>query len=269
MRIRGDEVVRRAINIGEVTTPAARDQDFLPSALGTFEHSHATAAFAGLDRAHEASRTRSENQDIKTLRQHRDPRFSLARFWSDGSDLFGSLRHRFSIPPCTVYSCLNLKDTSSSAETSGRLTTRAEAAIRKGNTNYRKRSSESWQNVKSRVQQFAPISLDVWSNRNMVPRSWCTQMQYGTAGSRWKTSTRSSTPISFEESRSRNSRCLIAASIQPGVSTNRGAGHRAKGAPAKRRPRLCPKQLRRKFRASPGFPRSERLSSTGQDCRRA
>ncbi len=31
----------------------------------------------------------------------------------------------------------------------------------------------------------------------MVPRSVCTQTQYGAAGSRWKTSTRSSTPISF------------------------------------------------------------------------
>jgi (2Fe-2S) ferredoxin len=89
--------------------------------------------------------------------------------------------HRFSIPSCTVYSCLYWKDTSSSVETSVRLTTRAGAALRRGMTNYGKRSNKSWPTIKSRVQEFAPISLDVWSNANMALRWWCTQTQSGTS----------------------------------------------------------------------------------------
>jgi hypothetical protein len=65
------------MNIGEVATSTSRDQDFLPGAFATFDHRHATGAFASLDCAHEARCTPSENQNIKRLRQHRDRRFSL------------------------------------------------------------------------------------------------------------------------------------------------------------------------------------------------
>ena len=52
MRIGGEEVFYAAVEIGEVAAATAGDQNFLPQAVGMFEHRDAAAAFASFDGAH-------------------------------------------------------------------------------------------------------------------------------------------------------------------------------------------------------------------------
>jgi hypothetical protein len=52
MRIRRDEIFRRAINVCEVTASAAGDQNFFADAVGVIEKSDAASALAGFDCAY-------------------------------------------------------------------------------------------------------------------------------------------------------------------------------------------------------------------------
>ena len=64
VRVRGEEVLRRAAEIGEVGAAAAGDEDFAPGTVGVVKQKDASTAAAGLHRAHHAGRAGTEDQDI-------------------------------------------------------------------------------------------------------------------------------------------------------------------------------------------------------------
>ncbi len=53
------------MEIGEVTSPSARDKDLLPDAVGVVEHGRATASLAGLYGAHEARPARANDHNVE------------------------------------------------------------------------------------------------------------------------------------------------------------------------------------------------------------
>ena len=61
VRIRGEEIFRLAMDIGEIASAAAGDEDFLAGAIGVLDHRDAASAFAGLDRAHQPGGAAAEN----------------------------------------------------------------------------------------------------------------------------------------------------------------------------------------------------------------
>src|SRR4051812_43172489 len=65
MWISGDEVLRAAMQVGEVATPAAGDQNLFADALGVLQHRHVPTALARFDSAHQTGRTAAENQHIQ------------------------------------------------------------------------------------------------------------------------------------------------------------------------------------------------------------
>jgi hypothetical protein len=67
MRIRGKEVLRLAMKVGEVAASAPGDQNFPTRPVGVFEDCNAAAALAGFDRAHQPRRTATENQCIEGM----------------------------------------------------------------------------------------------------------------------------------------------------------------------------------------------------------
>lgn len=64
MRIRGKKVIRASVQVGEVGTATAGDQDLLANAIGAFEDDDTPASLASLDGAHQASSACSENDDV-------------------------------------------------------------------------------------------------------------------------------------------------------------------------------------------------------------
>ena len=52
VRIRGDEIFGRAMNVGEIAASAARDEDFLADAVGVFKDGDAASALTGFGGAH-------------------------------------------------------------------------------------------------------------------------------------------------------------------------------------------------------------------------
>jgi hypothetical protein len=69
MRIGRKKIVRRGVQIGEITTSPAGDEDLLSYSIRALEQKNAAPAFSGFDRTHQASRTRPENDDVKWLGQ--------------------------------------------------------------------------------------------------------------------------------------------------------------------------------------------------------
>src|SRR5580658_8278589 len=67
MPIRGDEILRPRIDVGEIAAPAAGDQDFLASPLGTLDQRDPPPAPAGFDRAHEPRSPSAKNENIESL----------------------------------------------------------------------------------------------------------------------------------------------------------------------------------------------------------
>ena len=59
--IRGKEILRRAMNVGEIASASAGDEDLFPDALGVFKDGDAAATLGGLDRAKEAGRASTED----------------------------------------------------------------------------------------------------------------------------------------------------------------------------------------------------------------
>jgi hypothetical protein len=53
--VRGDEIFRLAMKVGEITAASTGDEDFLADAIRALQHGHAPPAFAGLDGAKQAS----------------------------------------------------------------------------------------------------------------------------------------------------------------------------------------------------------------------
>lgn len=65
MRICRQEIVRTAIQIGEVTAASAGNEDLLADAIGVFEHSDATSALASREGTHQAGRASAKNDRVK------------------------------------------------------------------------------------------------------------------------------------------------------------------------------------------------------------
>jgi|GEM_PF-6908905 len=65
MRVRGDEILRLAMEIREIAASAAGNQDFFASTIGALKHRNAAPAFAGLDRAEESRGARAKNHGVK------------------------------------------------------------------------------------------------------------------------------------------------------------------------------------------------------------
>ena len=87
MLVGADEIFRAAMDICEIATAAAGDQDFLPDTIGAFEDGDAAAAFAGFGGAEESCGTSAENQYIKLthpmnlpLYENRGRKLSLPSF---------------------------------------------------------------------------------------------------------------------------------------------------------------------------------------------
>jgi hypothetical protein len=71
MLVGTEEILRAAMDIREVAASAARDEDFLTDAIGTFEDRNAASAFAGLGRAEKTRGAGAENDSVKFVRQWR------------------------------------------------------------------------------------------------------------------------------------------------------------------------------------------------------
>ena len=59
-----DEVVRRGIDVGEIAAAAARNPNFFTRCFVAFENEYASPAPSCFDRAHQAGRTGTENDDV-------------------------------------------------------------------------------------------------------------------------------------------------------------------------------------------------------------
>ena len=69
MGIGGEEVLRLAVNVGEVAAASAGDEDFLADAVGVFKDGDATATLAGLDGAQQTGSATADDQNVEFLRQ--------------------------------------------------------------------------------------------------------------------------------------------------------------------------------------------------------
>src|ERR1700722_208289 len=67
MRIRGKKMLRLAVNIGEVTAPAAGYQYLLPRPLGALQNHHAPPPFARFDRAHQPRCASPKNHHVEFM----------------------------------------------------------------------------------------------------------------------------------------------------------------------------------------------------------
>jgi hypothetical protein len=93
MRIGGNEVLRTAMQVGEIAASTARDQDFLADTFGPFQHGHTATVPARLNGAHEPGRTRAQDNDVKLM---------LGRIMqtSDYPSFAGIVRDRRGDKPC-------------------------------------------------------------------------------------------------------------------------------------------------------------------------
>src|SRR5438477_9756969 len=69
MRIRGKEVLRPAMKIGEIAAAAAGNEDLLSDPIGVLEHNHAPASPPGFDGAHQSGGAGACYDDIELLNQ--------------------------------------------------------------------------------------------------------------------------------------------------------------------------------------------------------
>ncbi len=67
--IGGEEILRLAMDVGEVAAASAGDEDFLADAVGVFEDGDATAALGGFDGAEQAGGAGADYQNVELMRQ--------------------------------------------------------------------------------------------------------------------------------------------------------------------------------------------------------
>ena len=70
--IRGIEVFRPAMEVGEIAAASAGDEDLFTRAIGPFQDGDAAAAFARLDRAHQPGGSGAQNYRIKFVDHDRE-----------------------------------------------------------------------------------------------------------------------------------------------------------------------------------------------------
>jgi hypothetical protein len=69
-----DKILRTAVDVREVASAPAGDENFLADAVSKFEHRDAASAFAGFRRAQESCGTGAENESVTFVRQSNQPR---------------------------------------------------------------------------------------------------------------------------------------------------------------------------------------------------
>ena len=67
VRVLRQEVVRSAMQIGEIATPAAGDEDLFADAIGVLQHGGTAATFTGFDGTHQAGGPAAENDYVEGL----------------------------------------------------------------------------------------------------------------------------------------------------------------------------------------------------------
>jgi hypothetical protein len=72
MRVRRVEILRPAMEVCEIATASAGDQDLFARAIGAFKDCDAPAAFACFDRAHQASRPGAQYYRIEFVDHDRE-----------------------------------------------------------------------------------------------------------------------------------------------------------------------------------------------------
>jgi predicted RNA binding protein YcfA (HicA-like mRNA interferase family) len=68
VRVRGNEVVRRAIKVGEITAPTAGNENLCAGTIRAFQKCHVAPTFAGFDCAHESGGSRAKNHRIAMIK---------------------------------------------------------------------------------------------------------------------------------------------------------------------------------------------------------
>ena len=71
MRIRGKKVIRTAVKVREIASPAAGNQDLLAHPIRALEHRHAPPAFACCDGAHQSRCPATHNQRVEGVGHER------------------------------------------------------------------------------------------------------------------------------------------------------------------------------------------------------
>ena len=64
IRLLGDVIVRRGVEVGEVAASAARNENLLADALGPLQHSDGPPPLPGRERAHQSGRARAEHEHV-------------------------------------------------------------------------------------------------------------------------------------------------------------------------------------------------------------
>ncbi len=67
MWIGGDEILGRAVDVGEIAAPATGNQDLLSRTLSAFQQGHSPTPLARLDCAHQTRGAGPQNQDVVSL----------------------------------------------------------------------------------------------------------------------------------------------------------------------------------------------------------
>ena len=80
----GEEVFGAGVEVGEVASAAAGDEDLFAGPVGMIEEEGAAAATGGLDGAHKASCSGSEDEDISVLHWIKTNRRAAVRGLWDG-----------------------------------------------------------------------------------------------------------------------------------------------------------------------------------------
>jgi len=64
MWVRGQEVLGCAVQVREVASSSARDQDFLPDSVALLQENDSASPFPCLDSAHQSCGARAENENV-------------------------------------------------------------------------------------------------------------------------------------------------------------------------------------------------------------
>jgi len=67
VRVGGEEIFRPAVQVREIATPAAGDQDLLANAIGVLKHRDPAATLTGFDGAHQAGCASAKNNYVEGL----------------------------------------------------------------------------------------------------------------------------------------------------------------------------------------------------------
>jgi hypothetical protein len=67
--VRGDKVVRPAMDVGEIATASAGNQNFLADAIGALQHGNVASPFAGLYCTEQPGSPGAKNQSVKLVDQ--------------------------------------------------------------------------------------------------------------------------------------------------------------------------------------------------------